>query len=70
MAAAMDSRLNEAQFPKELQLGIPNDKEILVRASMKRSSRRNCNTRVVIHMVPAMRLNEAQFPKELQPPVV
>ena len=60
------SRLNEVQFPKELQ-PEPRIKLLLcVLASMKCSSRRNCNR------VPGWvtghdpRLNEVQFPKELQ----
>ena len=61
-------RLNEVQFPKELQrrghlLGCS-----LLGASMKCSSRRNCNSlRRWVRSPPPSRLNEVQFPKELQP---
>ena len=58
--------LNEVQFPKELQLsGV-----FLLRssgsASMKCSSRRNCNRRLYTMVAVLIRLNEVQFPKELQ----
>ena len=57
------------QFPKELQLLCLDDQVLLGSASMKCSSRRNCNPRALReqwHTVAS--LNEVQLPKELQPP--
>ena len=56
------------QFPKELQLGnLDPEEPVLLIASMKCSSRRNCNDTPA---GPTKRtepsLNEVQFPKELQ----
>ena len=59
--------LNEVQFPKELQRGrrgIGGDPRR--RASMKCSSRRNCNITRAISLNRGPGLNEVQFPKELQ----
>ena len=59
--------LNEVQLPKELQhaQACP-DFVIHVIASMKCSSRRNCNPEVVRTLVVDDSLNEVQLPKELQ----
>ena len=37
------TRLNEVQFPKELQRPATDDIQLIPHASMKCSSRRNCN---------------------------
>ena len=59
--------LNEVQFPKELQrVGIVAGAAAVV-ASMKCSSRRNCNRSTRLAECAGARcLNEVQFPKELQ----
>ena len=59
-------RLNEVQFPKELQHGRITVGAAVVAASMKCSSRRNCNARTSASAPRVTRLNEVQFPKELQ----
>ena len=60
--------LNEVQFPKELQLAEGRGGGVEEDASMKCSSRRNCNrTRSCPTPLRSRRLNEVQFPKELQP---
>ena len=60
--------LNEVQFPKELQQVGVVARVGLVVASMKCSSRRNCNAGAVTRAHGgSFRLNEVQFPKELQP---
>ena len=43
-SAAGVACLNEVQFPKELQAGVPGHGLMGARASMKCSSRRNCDT--------------------------
>ena len=60
--------LNEVQFPKELQLEWGHDFAFNTPiASMKCSSRRNCNLTLPTWGAPPCGLNEVQFPKELQP---
>ena len=59
-------RLNEVQFPKELQLSSAFGAGAGVSASMKCSSRRNCNSGSMWVPGPVTSLNEVQFPKELQ----
>ena len=60
--------LNEVQFPKELQLSGPGSRLAHNSASMKCSSRRNCNLILgAASIVSLASLNEVQFPKELQP---
>ena len=64
--------LNEVQFPKELQPVRSSVLGCVGVASMKCSSRRNCNF-VFPRLLPRrISLNEVQFPKELQraPPYV
>ena len=41
-------RLNEVQFPKELQPAVGGRRPGLLGASMKCSSRRNCNSKIQI----------------------
>ena len=54
------------QFPKELQLDPVREVPPLGQASMKCSSRRNCNPSTNSTRGCVMSLNEVQFPKELQ----
>ena len=55
------------QFPKELQLGnLDAEEPVLLTASMKCSSRRNCNRSFKRGAKRVGSLNEVQFPKELQ----
>ena len=58
--------LNEVQFPKELQPDRPGGGVRDRKASMKCSSRRNCNATDAARWRPTLGLNEVQFPKELQ----
>ena len=62
----MDS-LNEVQFPKELRKLIPERRAPLLLASMKCSSRRNCDLVVRQRSRRRASLNEVQFPKKLRP---
>ena len=43
-----------------------SSQQVDLAASMKCSSRRNCNRPAMMPRVPMFRLNEVQFPKELQ----
>ena len=59
--------LNEVQLPKELQRGEKFADIVRAVASMKCSSRRNCNTQTEMgKQAWASSLNEVQLPKELQ----
>ena len=67
MSKRADFGLNEVQLPKELQRVLRAGGEELADASMKCSSRRNCNPRLLPPGAPwPPSLNEVQFPKELQ----
>ena len=44
--------LNEVQFPKELQRRVLRTRWINILASMKCSSRRNCNSRFWVYRMP------------------
>ena len=62
----VDDSLNEVQLPKELQLDVDVRDQRLRPASMKCSSRRNCNTSPAAGRCLWRCLNEVQLPKELQ----
>ena len=64
--ASCRRRLNEVQFPKELRDPLPPGHDGDADASMKCSSRRNCDLCGSRLMVTRSRLNEVQFPKELR----
>ena len=58
--------LNEVQFPKELRPAGRGVVAGLLGASMKCSSRRNCDRRPASSARRSRSLNEVQFPKELR----
>ena len=69
--ACSRSSLNEVQLPKELQHRPAPQQALLLKASMKCSSRRNCNgSGGPRYPWSARCLNEVQLPKELQRGVV
>ena len=65
---SMPWSLNEVQFPKELRLGDAHDGPFHRPASMKCSSRRNCDWPAGTDGATRSSLNEVQFPKELRRP--
>ena len=58
--------LNEVQFLKELRLGPGARARYRHLASMKCSSRKNCDASQATFLVSASSFNEVQFPKELR----
>ena len=59
--------LNEVQFPKELRRGEGGREVLGLDASMKCSSRKNCDWVWWFSWWFGVGLNEVQFPKELRP---